>query len=164
MNECRPLAWAVHGIYTEARDKLAAELQAAHAGGSPSKTLISKLEAALHALPEEPEDGAVEWLSSLSQQDSESRVVPEIETWFDEPPDWNFEVDHLPRSSTAQGAALEFFQAMSLNDLETLGVDVVEGEHPGSSYYAAELRIDIAEANRAAEAADIPVRFVAASD
>jgi hypothetical protein len=45
-----------------------------------------------------------------------------------------------------------------------LGVDIVEGEHPGSTYYAAELRGNIDEANRAAEAAGIPVRFVAAED
>jgi hypothetical protein len=39
---------------------------------------------------------------------------------------------------------------------------VIDGEHPGSTYYAAELRVDIEEANRAAEAAGMPVRFVAA--
>ncbi len=71
---------------------------------------------------------------------------------------------YLPESGTAQGAALAFFRRMAVDDLETLGVDVVEGEHPGSTYYAAELRGDIDEANRAAEAAGIPVRFVAARD
>ena len=37
---------------------------------------------------------------------------------------------------------------------------IVEGEHPGSTYYAAELRGDIDVANRAAEAAGLRVRFV----
>jgi hypothetical protein len=49
---------------------------------------------------------------------------------------------------------------MTGSDRDKLRVRIVEGDHPGSSYYAAELSGDIDEANRAAEAADIPVRFV----
>ena len=45
--------------------------------------------------------------------------------------------------------------------LDALHVEIVEGEHPGSSYYAAELAIGVDEANRTAEEACIPVRFVA---
>ena len=48
--------------------------------------------------------------------------------------------------------------------LLTLGVEQIEGDRPGSTYYAAELRGDIDEANRAAEAAGIAVRFSAAKD
>jgi len=59
---------------------------------------------------------------------------------------------------------MEFFQSMDVDQLETLGVEVVEGEHPGSTYYAAELRNDIDQANRAAQQAGIPVRFVAAKN
>jgi hypothetical protein len=49
---------------------------------------------------------------------------------------------------------------MDANSVDLLGVDIVEGEHPGSTYYAAELRGDIDVANRAAEAAGLRVRFV----
>lgn len=59
---------------------------------------------------------------------------------------------------------MEFFQSMDVDQLETPGVDVVEGEHPGSTYYAAELRNGIDQANRAAQRAGIPVRFVAAKN
>jgi hypothetical protein len=59
---------------------------------------------------------------------------------------------------------MEFFQSMDVDQLETLGVEVVEGEHPGSTYYAAELRNDIDQANRAAQQAGISVRFVAAKN
>ena len=45
--------------------------------------------------------------------------------------------------------------------LETLEIFIVEGEHPGSTYYAAELQIPIEEANRRAIAANIPFRFKA---
>ena len=68
------------------------------------------------------------------------------------------DVERFPDDADEPMAA----RGMATDDLETLGVDVVEGEHPGSTYYAAELRGDIEEANRAAEAAGIPVRFASA--
>lgn len=49
---------------------------------------------------------------------------------------------------------------MSPDELDVLQVEVVEGEHPGSTYYAAELVGNIDDANRAAEVEGIPVRFV----
>ena len=165
MDECQPLAWAVHSIYSDFRYELEADLQDAQDAqdaGSGHKRKLANLKARLDALPEEPEEGAADWLLSLTSKEFEGRVVPEIEKWFGEPPDWGFEDDFLRESGTAQGAALEFFRDMAGDDLETLGVEVIEGEHPGSTYYAAELRGDIDEANRAAEAAGIPVRFVPA--
>jgi hypothetical protein len=51
---------------------------------------------------------------------------------------------------------------MDYESLLLLGVEVIEGEHPGSTYYAADLRIGIEEANAAAEAARIPARFIRA--
>lgn len=164
MSECQPLAWAVHSIYSDFRDELSAELERALRAGNGNKQLVDQLKARLQTLREEPEEGAVDWLLSLGPKDFEERVVPVIEAWFGEPPNWNFEDDYLPDSGTAQGAALEFFRDMTTDELEILGVDIVEGEHPGSTYYAAELRGDIDESNRAAEAADIPVRFVAGKD
>jgi len=164
MSECQPLAWAVQSIYSDFRNELEADLQAAQGAGGGHKRKLANLKARLDALPEEPEEGAADWLLSLTNKEFEGRVVPEIEKWFGEPPDWRFEDDYLPESGTAQGAALEFFRDMAGDDLETLGVEVIEGEHPGSTYYAAELRGDIDEANHAAEAAGIPVRFVAAKE
>jgi hypothetical protein len=160
MAECQPLAWAVQSIYFDFRNELEADLQDA---GDGRKRNLSDLKARLDALPKEPEEGAVDWLLSLSNKEFEDRVFPLIETWFGEPPNWNFEDDYLPEAGTAQGAALMFFRDMEGDDLDTLGVDVVEGMHPGSTYYAAELRGDIHEANRTAEEAGIPVRFVTAT-
>lgn len=164
MGECQPLAWAVHSIYSDFRDELEADFQDVHDAGSGHPERLAALKARLQALSEEPEEGASAWLLSLTSKEFEDRVVPGIGKWFGEPPDWRFEDDYLPESGTAQGAALEFFRDMAADDLETLGVEVIEGEHPGSTHYAAELRGDIDEANRAAEAAGIPVRFVAAKD
>jgi hypothetical protein len=164
MDECQPLAWAVHSIYSDFRDEISAELRDAEAAGIGSKRKLAALKARLDTLPEEPEEGAAGWLLGMTRKQFKDRVVPEIEKWFAEPPDWAFEDDHLPESGTAQGAALAFFRDMTADDLETLGVDLVEGEHPGSTYYAAELRGDIDEANRAAEAAGIPARFLRAKN
>lgn len=86
-------------------------------------------------------------------------VVPDIKKWFDAKPNWNWEQDHLPLEATAQGAAKAYFENLSIDDLDLLGVEIVEGDHPGSTYYAAELRTDIRKANKAAKDADIPVHF-----
>ena len=56
-------------------------------------------------------------------------------------------------------SAYRFFSNLPYADLRTLGVKVIEGECPGSSYYEAELRIPIGEANARAEAAGIDIRF-----
>jgi hypothetical protein len=43
--------------------------------------------------------------------------------------------------------------------LKALGIVVVEGDRPGSSYYAAELRGSIDDANAAAAKLELPFRF-----
>ena len=49
--------------------------------------------------------------------------------------------------ASGSGAALEYFREWDPDDLLALGVKIVEGEHPGSTYYAAELIRDPAAAN-----------------
>jgi hypothetical protein len=159
MEECEPLAWAVHSIYTELRDEIQADLDGIGRSSGVFKKRTVALKARIKAMPEEPEEGALDWLLALTSSEFEARVVPEIEKWFDSPPNWNWEDDHLPKNGTAQGAALEFFQGMDGDTLDILGVEIVEGEHPGSSYYAAELNGNLDRANKAAADAEIPVRF-----
>jgi hypothetical protein len=48
--------------------------------------------------------------------------------------------------------------------IELLGIEIVEGEHPGSSYYAAELSMPIETANKIAEQKKVAIRFVPAKD
>ena len=164
MDQCQPLAWEVHSIYTDLRDGLSADVLEAQKAGSRQKKRLAALQARLRAMPEEPEDGVEAWLLALTTREFEHWVTPEIEKWFNSAPDWNFEDDYLPQSGTAQGAAMEFFQTMDVDQRKALGVRVVEGEHPGSSYYAAELRVGIDEANLAAQQAGIAVRFIATKD
>ena len=159
MEECQPLAWAVQSIYTEVRDEIQSDLDEICEKTGHLKKRFAALTARLKTMPEEPEDGTEAWLLSLSTTEFQEHVVPKIEKWFNEPPNWNWEDDYLPREGTSQGAALEFFHYMVSNDLDVIGVVIVEGEHPGSTYYAAELEIDVDAANKAAEDACIPVRF-----
>jgi hypothetical protein len=160
MDECQPLAWAVNSIYSDFRDEIVADIGAAETDAKQNKRRIAALKARLKKLPQEPEEGASAWLLGLTTSEFEANVVPQIQEWFSEPPDWNFEDDYLPQTGTAQGAALEFFRSMDANSVDLLGVDIVEGEHPGSTYYAAELRGDIEAANTAAISVDLAVRFV----
>lgn len=60
-----------------------------------------------------------------------------------------------------QSAAMRFWRDGDLNPRD-FGIVVVEGEHPGSSYYAAELRESIEYANEAAARLGAPVHFVLA--
>ena len=159
MVDCPPLAWAVHSIYSEFRDEIEADLKAALVRERENRERIAALKSRLSLLPEEPHDGAPEWLLGLVTSEFETRIVPDIEDWFSSPPDWSFEDDYLDESGTAQGAALLFFQDMDPDELETLGIDIVEGDRPGSTYYAAELNQDINDANLAALDAGIPVHF-----
>jgi hypothetical protein len=160
MDECQPLAWAVNSIYSDFRDEIVAEIGAAETDAKQNKRLIAALKARLNKLPEEPEEGASGWLLRLTTSEFEANVVPQVQEWFSEPPDWNFEDDYLPQTGTAQGAALEFFRSMDANSVDSLGVYIVESEHPGSTYYAAELRGDIEAANTTAISCGLAVRFV----
>jgi hypothetical protein len=90
-----------------------------------------------------------------------NNVVGAIRDWFSEAPYWGSdEEDYLPWEATAQGIAMNHFKNMDFQSLDLLGVEVVEGDNPCSSYYSAELCYSIEEANAAAEAAGLRVRFM----
>jgi len=81
-----------------------------------------------------------------------------VADWLAEPIDWD-EQEWFPRDWSGQGAALEFFHRLDRDALYALGVAIVEGDHPGSSYYAAELRNELADANATAQRLGLPFRF-----
>ena len=57
--------------------------------------------------------------------------------WLAAPVEWQ---EDMPYNASAQGIAKHFFEHEDLATLDKLGVWIVEGEFPGSTYYAAELR------------------------
>ena len=78
--------------------------------------------------------------------------------WLEEPLD-DYDLEEETVFSGPQGEALSFFQALDLDTLDSLGVVIVEGDCPGSSYRGAELRNDIASANSTAGRLRLPFRF-----
>lgn len=159
MRDCEPLAWSIQSIYTKIRNEIQADLDDVGEGAETFEKRISVLKARLQEMPEEPEEGVEDWLLALTNKEFIEQIVPEIEKWFASSPNWIWEVDHLPRDGTAQGAALKFFQNIDGDTLDALGVTIVEGEHPGSTYYAAELKGDVDAANNAALTLDMSVKF-----
>ncbi len=75
-------------------------------------------------------------------------------------PDWQSEWEWFYRSGDAQGAAYDYFLQQENDVLEELGVVIVEGDHPGSSYLAAELEIPVEQANAIAAVNGWMIRFV----
>ena len=118
------------------------------------------------------EDAASEE-DSLAQRLTESMEMDDaVIAWLNQAPveELSTVIDHwlgsdlpvlyeMPLHAGPMGEAYAFFQNQEFSTLRSLGVSVVEGEHPGSSYYAAELRVSIESANDAAVVMDLPIRF-----
>jgi hypothetical protein len=83
---------------------------------------------------------------ALAQEWLESPIEAEDYEWF-------------PKYATSQGSAMQFFESLPFETLDALGVVIVEGDHPGSTYYAAELKSTIDGANIAAALLEMPFRF-----
>lgn len=112
------------------------------------------------AIDAEPdEDDWVEWLKAYAP-DERAELNIELDQALDSPPDWIHEEDDLYETGNAQGAAYHFFTAENHQLLAQLGVVLIEGEHPGSSYFAAELRCPVPEANAVAANQGWPIRFI----
>jgi hypothetical protein len=126
-----------------------------------SNPLSSRLqyiyEWALEAEPDGPDYGWVTWLEE-SPDEARPLIYAEVEEYLAEAPDYN-DYDFLPDNTNAQGAAYKFFQTEDWDELEQLGIVIVEGECPGSSYYAAELRNTVEDANRIAADLGVWYRF-----
>ena len=111
----------------------------------------------LREVLQDEDEGWQDWVL-LAGKKGVPRFRDAIEEWLGEPVNWNFS-DFWPQGWSSQGRALSFFKDLDFHTNEALGVQIIEGEHPGSSYYAAELRSDINAANAAAAELGLPFRF-----
>lgn len=108
--------------------------------------------------PEEVDDDEiVAWLGR--SKGNLASAADRLNAWLDETnlDEFDYEAASLG-GVTAQGAALRFWRDGDF-DRDAFGVIVVEGDCPGSSYYAAELEWTIDDANAAARALGVPIRF-----
>lgn len=101
-------------------------------------------------------DGA--WVYWLDDEPDVEKFKGVIRCWLAESVDWD-EADWFDIPGTNQSRAMKFFQYMPRKLLNALGVVIVEGEHPASQYYAAELRGNIDKANAVAAERALPFRF-----
>lgn len=119
----------------------------------PQRKALLELREAL----QDVDEGWCDWVM-LAGKKGVPRFRDAINEWLGEPVNW-MGTEFWPEGWSSQGRALSFFRDLDSSTTEALGVQIIEGEHPGSSYYAAELRCDITEANATAVALGLPFRF-----
>lgn len=97
------------------------------------------------------------WLKGCRRSEFKE-LLSYLNSWADdELNDSDYEYALL-RGDTPQGDALRFFE--SEDELrELLNIKIIYGDHPGSSYYAAELHDSIEVANKLLKSKEIPIIF-----
>jgi hypothetical protein len=135
---CQPLANHIGNLYFDAAEA---------AADSPS------------ASGDRLDEGWEVWFEHATPE-TRVRLVAAIEEWLDDGIDWVREDEYIYSTGTGQGAAYRYFLNADLEVLDALSIVVIEGEHPGSSYYAAELHMDPDEANEIARREGFGLRFV----
>ena len=123
------------------------------------RVIESPLENFFYELPEDEWPSNWEqWLMTADEIKFSSALACVLD-WLDDYPD-EYDWDRANLSGdTAQGRALHFFRDTDDEVLEALNVMIVEGDCPGSSHYAAQLRMPIDAANAAARRKGIPLLF-----
>lgn len=154
VHTCQPLINHFQGLASDELDELERELD-----GDPPPRLLRRrhLEKVVRALRSDPDGGWHDWII-LEGEAGVPRFREAIDAWLAQPPDHR-QSEWFPLSYGSQGQAKAFFERLDDDTLDALGVVIIEGEHPGSSYYAAELRQDVDEANAMAQELDLPFRF-----
>lgn len=91
--------------------------------------------------PEDAEEETIEqWLDQLSASETD-KLKSALQAWAESEPDLvNEEDEYFSIPASGQNYAFEFFQDYTDQDLlDELGILIVEGDRPGSTYLAAEL-------------------------
>ena len=110
---------------------------------------------------EDDYDSWEEWLAAADDEVVDD-LGYQIRKWLETKPDLGAEYEWLPPMNTLTpgSRAYSFFKSQDEELLDALGVVFVEGDHPGSTYFGAELHYDLAEVNDCAIRRSIPIRFV----
>lgn len=150
IQDCTPLEGYFQQLGQDRKNEVEEQLDVAR--GSKKQ----HLETLFDALDDE-DSGWIDWLK-LDGQKSIRKHINVIEEWLNEAIDWS-ESEWFSSSNSGQEQAKLFFHYLDQNVLDELGVVIVEGCHPGSSYYAAELRNDIENANITSRKLGLKFRF-----
>ena len=125
------------------------------------KNIISGTYYDSESLDGDPEDvKEKDWIKWLKRRPRNvSIVVDKLNSWLDERgfDEWDCE-EADKNGKTAQSGARRFW--INKDELmEKFSIGIVDGDRPGSSYYAAELYIDVDSANEIARRNRIPIYF-----
>ena len=159
MSGCPPLAWCVHQLYEDARDDLFEALSDLDKDSEHYDEDSAKLNQLLTTMPEEPDGNAEKWLCTLDFETFKAKVVPAVEQWLAEEPDYRFEDDYIDMDSSPEGSAFQIFRSLNRKELQELDISFAEGDRPGSNLCYAVLEGDIAQANAVAERTQQTFRF-----
>lgn len=151
---CPPLEWIFRGECALFAQGVQEDLH-----GVLRKLNQRALEALVHAVEDE-EDG---WRAMIEIQgiDGLPQHKDLVSKWLAAPVDWD-EQEWFSRNWSGVSRAYNFFQMLARSDQQCLGLTVVEGEMPGSDYFAARLETDVQQANRVALKMRLPIRFIEA--
>jgi hypothetical protein len=148
---CQPLWDILECAYFEYRKNLQSEADTLKDSQDPAKQdRHIELNAKLKNLPPQCGKGLAQWIKQLNEKQF-GLLQAKATEWSRRPPG-NDEED-------GQEAALNYFRDLDSDICELLGVSIIEGDHPGSSYFAAELDNSIEDANKIAIEHGIQIRF-----
>lgn len=118
-----------------------------------------RLNELIDLIDQESNNAWAEWVRLEGQVDIHPFIAL-IDNWQRAPVDHS-KFEHFPLDYGVQGQAYAYFESLDAEILKKLRVRIVEGDCPGSSYFAAELRQPLDEANHVAETLRLPFRFKA---
>ncbi len=153
IESCYPLT-------THFQDLAAAELEEVNSSledDDPTFMERRRLKRLAKALDDE-EQGWADWIH-LEGTAGLQRFKDEVDEWMASDIEYG-DYEWFRRNSGAQGSAMAFFESQPFATQKALGVVIVEGDHPGSTYFAAELHSTVDEANEAAQGLGLPIRFM----
>jgi hypothetical protein len=148
---CSALVWHFRRLASDKQDDLIRRIEFKDYHDNKQLRDMRRLAKAL----EDEDDGWKRWIK-IEGNDGVQQFKEKIVTWLAAPVEWE---EDMPDNATAQGSAMSFFNNEDPATLDRLGVWIVEGDRPGSTYYAAELKTNVKEANEIAEKLGLSYRF-----
>lgn len=103
----------------------------------------------------ELDDGWCDWIAT--DENALTWLTMFVDAWLEMSVDTGY--SEFFQCPSQEGYAMRYFQRLGVETLDQLGVYLIEGEHPGSSYYAAVLRQDVDYANQVARGLGLTFRF-----
>ena len=150
----QPVLWELQNLFTNWRDAEIEILSSNSSNQDSAEVFQTKWDEDFL----DDADNVTNWLKQLSKEQF-SQVSKAMLAWGSGDPSCDDD-DFIDEPMSGQDMAYQMFsEGCYADEAEVLGIEIVEGDHPGSSYYAAELSITLAEANKKAESAGFDLRF-----